>query len=251
MDEAMQPATDPNDSDSQSGDEGTEIPPWFKDQLASDGEQRSYPCLASDDLFPFPSKTVGEFYFWLESNDNGLGRKGRRSLLKMLQSPDFNAKELHGYSLDGIESFRSLFPQQKPEKVKCKQRLVFHQKRNEVTGSASVRTEMRNTTIDYYSLVDKINYALHDPIHAKYSDRAGPRLPSGIGVREFNESNFARNANLVAGKNPLCLMLGGEIYKVGDTVGTDLANDYRAYRIEKLFHRAAQDNEIKMWAALR
>jgi hypothetical protein len=110
---------------------------------------------------------------------------------------------------------------------------------------------MRNTTIDYYSLVDKINYALHDPIHAKYSDRAGPRLPSGIGVREFNESNFARNANLVAGKNPLCLMLGGEIYKVGDTVGTDLANDYRAYRIEKLFHRAAQDNEIKMWAALR
>lgn len=251
MDDAMQPATDVESSDSQNDDEGAGMPPWFKDQLASDWEQRSYPCPASDDLFPFPSKTVGEFFFWLESEDNGLSRKGRRSLLRMLQGPDFDTRELQGYSLDKLESFRSLLPQQKAEKVTCKQRLVFHQKKNEETGFASVRTVMKNTTVNYYSLVEKMNYALHDPVHAQYSDRAGPRLPSGIGVREFNESNFARNANLVAGNNPLSLMLRGDIYNVGDTVETDLANDYRAYRIERLFHRAAQDHEIQMWAALR
>ena len=250
VDEVMHPPSD-SDSDEALLEEATEIPPWFKDQLTSDDNAQEYPCLASDDLFPFPSKTVGELYFWLESGDNGLSRKSRRSLLKMLQSPDFDPKELAGYSLENLESFRCLFPQQKPEKITCSQRLVFHQKRNEVTGEASVRTVRKNISLDYYSLVEKVNYALHDPVHHKYSDQGGPRLPSGIGVREFNESNFARNANLLAGETPLSLLLREEMYYVGDTVEIELSDGRRVYRIEKLFHRAAQNHEIEMWATLR
>jgi hypothetical protein len=128
---------------------------------------------------------------------------------------------------------------------------VFHQRRNELTGESSVRTKIRNIHIDYYSLVEVINRTLHDPVYKKHSDRGGPRVPTGIGVREFNESNMARNARLYAGRQPLSLVLRDVFYRVGDIVQANPEGVQALYRIERLFHRAADDNEIQMWASLR
>jgi len=227
-----------------------ESPPWLKDQLTS-GAGVHYPCQASDPLFPFPSKTVGKLFWWLETASASLSREDRRTLLAMLQDPEFETVDLRNQSLDSIIAFRSFFPQKEPEKIVCKQKQVFHQRRNELTGESSVRTKIRNIHIDYYSLVEVINRTLHDPVYKKHSDRGGPRVPTGIGVREFNESNMARNARLYAGRQPLSLVLRDVFYRVGDIVQANPEGVQALYRIERLFHRAADDNEIQMWASLR